>query len=187
MRIYEIVLDGQLAVDLSDSVGLLPRREEAGSTVLSVPASAPQTLAQVLDALESLGIGVTAMRQVEEPGKEPVRESAPTFPMRAVPEPASPPPPPPAPSGPHRDSAPTFRLRPVPQWATDQREGEGGPAGEDRPVIIQMNVGDPETGQDRGPPVGAVGGIARDLHATLDQAGVPVGHGDPPWPWTSGP
>ena len=67
MRIYEIVLDGQLAVDLSDSVGLLPRREEAGSTVLTVPASAPQTLAQVLDALESLGIGVTAMRQVEQP------------------------------------------------------------------------------------------------------------------------
>lgn len=73
------------------------------------------------------------LRQVEEPGKEPVRESAPTFPMRAVPEPASPPPPPPAPSGPHRDSAPTFRLRPVPQWATDQRKDEGGPAGEDRP------------------------------------------------------
>jgi len=67
MRIYEIVLDGQLAADLYDSVGPLPRREQAGSTVLSVPASDPATLARVLEALESLGIGVTAMRQVEEP------------------------------------------------------------------------------------------------------------------------
>jgi hypothetical protein len=67
MRIYEIVLDGQLAADLSDSVGLVPRREEAGSTVLSVPASDPATLARVLDALETLGIGVTAIRQLEHP------------------------------------------------------------------------------------------------------------------------
>ncbi|WP_404387089.1 hypothetical protein [Humibacillus xanthopallidus] len=67
MRLCEIVLDGQLAVDLSDSVGPLRRREEAGSTVLSVPASDPAILAQVLEALESLGIGVTATRQVEHP------------------------------------------------------------------------------------------------------------------------
>ncbi|MHA5263186.1 hypothetical protein [Escherichia coli] len=67
MRIYEITLDGQLVADLSDSVGPLPQREVAGSTVLSVPASDPATLARVLKVLESLGIGVTAMRQVEHP------------------------------------------------------------------------------------------------------------------------
>jgi hypothetical protein len=35
--------------------------------MVSVPASDPATLARVLEALESLGIGVTAMRQVEDP------------------------------------------------------------------------------------------------------------------------
>lgn len=66
MRIYEIVLDGELTADLSDSVGQLPRRQEGGSTVLSVPAPDPETLARVLSLLESLGIGVTAMQEVED-------------------------------------------------------------------------------------------------------------------------
>jgi hypothetical protein len=70
MRLYEIVLDGELTADLSDSVGPLTRRQEGGATVLSVPVSEPETLARVLGLLESLAIGVTAMQEVEDPSGE---------------------------------------------------------------------------------------------------------------------
>ena len=37
MRIYEIVLDGELTADLSDSVGQLPRRQKRGRPSSAFP------------------------------------------------------------------------------------------------------------------------------------------------------
>jgi len=67
MRIYEIVLDGELTADLSDSAVPVQQRQEGGSTVLSFAAPDPDTLARVLGLLESLGIGVTAMQELDDP------------------------------------------------------------------------------------------------------------------------
>jgi hypothetical protein len=69
MRIYEIVLDGELTSDLLASVGPIHRREERGATVLSIPVEDRPTLEDVLGQLESLGIGITAMTEVEDPPK----------------------------------------------------------------------------------------------------------------------
>jgi hypothetical protein len=71
MRQYEIVLDGELATDLSDALGPLSRREEGGTTILTVPLSEPAALERVLSLLESLSIGVTAVRQVDGPASLP--------------------------------------------------------------------------------------------------------------------
>lgn len=76
MRTYEIVLDGELTADLSDSVGPLPRREVGGSTILTVPAPHPEALARVLSVLQSLGIGVTALLEVEETPESTSRSAA---------------------------------------------------------------------------------------------------------------
>ena len=67
MRMYEIVLDGELTSDLPTSVGQIARRQERGASVLSVPVGERATLEHVLGLLESLGIGITAMREVEDP------------------------------------------------------------------------------------------------------------------------
>jgi hypothetical protein len=67
MQVYEIVLDGELTTDLSDSLGPLPRRQEGGATILTVPLPDAEALARILGLLESLGFGVTAMHQVEHP------------------------------------------------------------------------------------------------------------------------
>ncbi|TQM57967.1 hypothetical protein [Humibacillus xanthopallidus] len=67
MRMYEIVLDGQLTSDLPASVGEVVRRQERGASVLSVPVGEKATLDAVLGLLESLGIGITAMKEVEVP------------------------------------------------------------------------------------------------------------------------
>jgi hypothetical protein len=67
MRMYEIVLDGELTSDLPASVGPITRRQERGATVLSVPVGEKATLEGVLGLLESLGIGITAMTEVEDP------------------------------------------------------------------------------------------------------------------------
>jgi hypothetical protein len=66
MPMYEIVIDGEVSHVLGDSFEPLHHREEHGATVLSVPGSDPQSLADVLEVLESLGIGVTAVRQLKE-------------------------------------------------------------------------------------------------------------------------
>ena len=68
MRIYEIVLDGELTADLSDSVGQpVPRRQTAMERPSSAfPRRIPTTLAGSWRLLESLGIGVTAMQEVED-------------------------------------------------------------------------------------------------------------------------
>ena len=47
--------------------------------------------------------------------------------------------------------------------------GEGEPPGEDRPVVVLLDVGDADPGEGGGPPVGAVGGVTRRLHAPLGQ------------------
>jgi hypothetical protein len=67
MRMYEIVLDGELTSDLPASVGEVVRRQERGASVLSVAVGEKATLGAVLGLLESLGIGITAMREVEDP------------------------------------------------------------------------------------------------------------------------
>jgi len=66
MLVYEIVLDGELATDLTDSPVSLERRNSGGATILSVPVVKDDTLSSVLSLLESLGIGVTAVRQVDD-------------------------------------------------------------------------------------------------------------------------
>ncbi|WP_324143922.1 hypothetical protein [Intrasporangium sp.] len=70
---YEIVLDGELAADFVDASLPFERRNSQGATILSVPTMDPDTLAVTLELLESLGIGVTAIRPVEDtgPGREP--------------------------------------------------------------------------------------------------------------------
>ncbi len=65
MRMYEIVLDGELTSDLPASAGAVGRREEGGATVLTVPVTSRATLEEVLGLLEGLGIGITAMSEVE--------------------------------------------------------------------------------------------------------------------------
>jgi hypothetical protein len=64
---YEIVLDGELTSDLPASVGQIARRQERGASVLSVPVGEKATLERVLGLLESLGIGITAIREVRDP------------------------------------------------------------------------------------------------------------------------
>ena len=66
MRVYEIILDGELAADLTDSPVPLQRRNIGGATVLTFPVGPDDTLSLVLSLLESLGIGVTAVRQVDD-------------------------------------------------------------------------------------------------------------------------
>ena len=66
MRVYEIMLDGQLAADLTDSPVPLQRRNTGGATILSFPVVPDDTLSLVLSLLESLGIGVTAVLQVDD-------------------------------------------------------------------------------------------------------------------------
>ena len=73
---YEIVLDGELAADFVDASLPFERRNSHGATILSVPTMAPDALAVTLELLESLGIGVTAIRPVEDhgPGRDPARQ-----------------------------------------------------------------------------------------------------------------
>ncbi len=66
MRVYEVILDGELAADLTDSPVPLQRRNIGGATVLSFPVGPDDTLSLVLSLLESLGIGVTAVHQVDD-------------------------------------------------------------------------------------------------------------------------
>jgi hypothetical protein len=66
MLIYEVILDGELATDLTESPVPLKRRDVGGATVLSFPVVPDDTLSLVLSLLESLGIGVTAVHQVED-------------------------------------------------------------------------------------------------------------------------
>ena len=66
MRMYEIILDGELTADLTDSPVQLQRRNFGGATILSFPVVRDDTLSLVLSLLESLGIGVTAVRQVDD-------------------------------------------------------------------------------------------------------------------------
>jgi len=66
MRMYEIILDGELTADLTDSPVRLQRRNFGGATILSFPVVRDDTLSLVLSLLESLGIGVTAVRQVDD-------------------------------------------------------------------------------------------------------------------------
>jgi hypothetical protein len=66
MQVYEIVLDGELATDLTDSPVSLERRNSGGATILITPVVHADTLSSVLSLLESLGIGVTAVHQVED-------------------------------------------------------------------------------------------------------------------------
>jgi len=68
MRMYEIILDGELTADLTDSPVRLQRRNFGGATILSFPVVRDDTLSHVLSMLESLGIGVTAVRQVDDAG-----------------------------------------------------------------------------------------------------------------------
>ncbi|HET7801495.1 MAG TPA: hypothetical protein VFL38_13815 [Humibacillus xanthopallidus] len=67
MRMYEIVLDGELSSDLPATAEPVGRRQEGGSTVLTVPVAGRAALEEVLGLLESLGIGITAMSEVEVP------------------------------------------------------------------------------------------------------------------------
>jgi hypothetical protein len=67
MRVYEIVVDGELTSDLHTSSGPVGRRQEGGATVLSVPVADKATLEEVLGLLEALGIGITAMSEVDAP------------------------------------------------------------------------------------------------------------------------
>jgi len=73
MRVYEVILDGELATDLTDSPVPLQRHNIAGATILRFPMGPGDTLSRVLSLLESLGIGVTAVHQVGEdgPGHDP--------------------------------------------------------------------------------------------------------------------
>ena len=66
MRVYEVILDGELATDLTDSPVPLQRHNIAGATILRFPMGPGDTLSRVLSLLESLGIGVTAVHQVED-------------------------------------------------------------------------------------------------------------------------
>ena len=66
MREYEVILDGELATDLTDSPVPLQRRNIGGATILRFPMVPDDTLSRVLSLLESLGIGVTAVHQVED-------------------------------------------------------------------------------------------------------------------------
>lgn len=66
MLVYEIVIDGELATDLTDSSVSLERRNSGGATILRIPVVHHDTLSRVLSLLESLGIGVTAVQQVED-------------------------------------------------------------------------------------------------------------------------
>ena len=65
---YEIVLDGELAADFEDPGLPFQRRNSEGATILSVPTQDPEALAVTLELLESLGIGVTAIRPVGDTG-----------------------------------------------------------------------------------------------------------------------
>lgn len=65
MLVYEIVLDGELAADLTDLPVSLERRNSGGATTLTIPVVHDDTLSSVLSLLESLGIGVTAVHQVD--------------------------------------------------------------------------------------------------------------------------
>jgi len=65
MLVYEIVLDGELATDLTDLPVSLERRNSGGATTLRIPVVHDDTLSSVLSLLESLGIGVTAVHQME--------------------------------------------------------------------------------------------------------------------------
>jgi hypothetical protein len=67
MRTYEIVLDGVLTSDLPAPAASFTRRQHRGATVLSVPVPDAAALESVLALLESLGIGITAMTELEEP------------------------------------------------------------------------------------------------------------------------
>ena len=66
MLMYEVILDGELATDLTESPVPLQRRNIGGATVLSFPVVPDDTLSLGLSLLESLGIGVTAVHQVED-------------------------------------------------------------------------------------------------------------------------
>ncbi len=70
MLVYEVVLDGELATDLTDSPVPLERRDSGGATTLRFPVVHDDTLSSVLSLLESLGIGVTAVRQVDDEGDD---------------------------------------------------------------------------------------------------------------------
>ncbi|WP_353508902.1 hypothetical protein [Intrasporangium sp.] len=68
MPVYEIVLDGELAADFVDASLPFERHDSHGATILSVPTLDPAALAATLEVLESLGIGVTAIRPVGDTG-----------------------------------------------------------------------------------------------------------------------
>jgi hypothetical protein len=68
VSVYEIVLDGELAADFVDASLPFQRRNSQGATILSVPTLDPAALAVTLELLESLGIGVTAIRPVDDSG-----------------------------------------------------------------------------------------------------------------------
>jgi len=70
VSVYEIVLDGELAADFVDASLPFERRNSHGATILSVPTLDPAALAVTLELLESLGIGVTAIRPVDDTGSD---------------------------------------------------------------------------------------------------------------------
>jgi len=82
MRMYEIILDGELTADLTDSPVRLHRRNFGGATILSFPVVRDDTLSHVLSMLESLGIGVTAVRQVDLAEDADGADGAPEQPSR---------------------------------------------------------------------------------------------------------
>lgn len=82
MRVYEVILDGVLTADLTDSPVRLQRRNFGGATILSFPVDRDDTLSQVLSMLESLGIGVTAVRQVDHAEDSDGADGAPEQPSR---------------------------------------------------------------------------------------------------------
>ena len=71
MQRYEIVLDGELTADLPDLGSPVRRRDSGQATILSLSAGDPDALGRTLDLLESLGIGVTAIHTVTDPGPGP--------------------------------------------------------------------------------------------------------------------
>jgi len=73
MQVYEIVVDGRLSAGVADSLAPMERRDVVDATILRLPRSDPDALARALALLESLGIGVTAVRVEgeDEPDAEP--------------------------------------------------------------------------------------------------------------------